>query len=370
MDFVIAGEVAPQFERVQVEFARLFEAGAETGAALAVADRGHTVVDLRGGWRDAEHQHPWAPDTLVNTYSVGKPIAALCALLLVDRGQLDLDAEVRRYWPHFADGGVLVRHVLAHTAGLPAFPIQRPAAALADWDQLTADLASSSPLWPPGTVAAEHVVTYGHLVGELVRRVDGRSLGRFLSEEIALPWRLDLGFGLDADAQRRCADLEYGEPGWPQSVRGEPGSLRAQAFASPAGCLDLKVINSPLWRGAEIPAVNLHATAVALARLYQGLLAAGSLDGVQLWSPASLAEALRVQYDGPDVLLGRTVRWTLGMQLDDDGSWGMGGVGGSIGYADPARGYAFAYVTRRLANFDRVDALADTVNQIFDESRR
>jgi CubicO group peptidase (beta-lactamase class C family) len=146
--------------------------------------------------------------------------------------------------------------------------------------------------------------------------------------------------------------------------------LRAHALASPAGCLDLKVINSPLWRGAEIPAVNLHATAVALARLYQGLLAAGSLDGVQLWSPATLAEALRVQYDGPDVLLGRTVRWTLGMQLDDDGSWGMGGVGGSIGYADPARGYAFAYVTRRLANFDRVDALADTVNQIFDESRR
>jgi CubicO group peptidase (beta-lactamase class C family) len=363
MSAPIGGDAEPGFGPVRTTFARLFETGAETGAALAVTYRGRLVVDLYGGWRDAARERPWAPDTLVNTFSVGKPLAALCVLMLVDRGQLGLDDPVATHWPGFTATEVTVRHVLTHTAGLPAFPAPRPVEALADWQLLASDLASIHPQWTPGTVAAEHALTYGHLAGELVRHVDGRSLGRYLSEEIAVPWRLDLGFGLDENNRRRCAELEYGVPHWPRTALGEPGSLRARAMGNPAGYLELDVLNSALWRGAEIPAVNLHATAGGLARLYLGLLAGGVLDGVRLLDPGTVAEAVRVQYQGPDLLLDRPVRWTLGMQVDDDGSWGMGGIGGSVGYADPARDYTFAYVTRRLADSDRVDVLADAVNR-------
>jgi CubicO group peptidase (beta-lactamase class C family) len=360
----ISGHTDPRFASVRDVFARLLDSGAETGAALAVTYDGRPVLDLVGGWRDDGHQLPWTADTLVNTFSVGKPVAALCVLLLVDRGQLGLDDPVTRHWPEFSAGGVTVRHVLAHTAGLPYFPVPRPPAALADWKQLTADLAATTPQWAPGTVAAEHALTYGHLLGELVRRVDGRTLGGFLAAEVARPWRLDFALGLNAADQQRCADLRYGDPDWPQTMLGQSGSLRALALGNPAGCLDLEVLNSWLWRGSEIPAVNLHANAPAVSRLYAGLLAGGTLDGVRLLGADTVAEAIGVQYAGPDLLLERPVRWTLGMQLDDDGTWGMGGIGGSVGYADPSRGYAFAYVTRHLADFERVDTLAEAVNQV------
>ncbi|MEK8108621.1 serine hydrolase [Micromonospora sp. M12] len=143
---------------------------------------------------------------------------------------------------------------------------------------------------------------------------------------------------------------------------GEPGSLRERALGNPAGGLDLAVLNSPLWRSAEMPAVNLHASAPSLARLYAGLLAGGVLDGVRLFSPEVVAEATRVQYDGPDLLLGRQVQWTLGMQREPDGSWGMGGIGGSSAWADPERGYTVAYATAHLAEHDRVDELAEALH--------
>ncbi|NJC72679.1 beta-lactamase family protein [Planosporangium thailandense] len=360
----LGGYADARFAPVRDVFARLLASGAETGAALAVTYDGTPVVGLHGGWRDPGRRQPWAPDTLVNTYSVSKPVAALCALVLVDRGRLGLDDPVAAHWPGFRAGDVTVRHVLSHTAGLPRFPVPRPAAAFGDWAQLTGDLAGAATEWVPGTAAAEHALTYGHLVGELVRRVDGRTLGRFLAEEIAAPWRLDLGFGLGAADQRRCADLRYGDPQWPRVTRGRAGSLHAAALDNPTGALDLSVVNGPLWRGSEIPAVNLHATAEAVARLYAGLLAGGVLGGVRLVGRDTVAEAVRVQYSGPDLMLERPVRWTLGMQVDDDGSWGMGGLGGNVGFADPVRGYAFAYVTGHLAGFERVDALADAVNDV------
>lgn len=348
-----------RFSAVHDCFAELLAEGRETGAGLAIWYDGEPVVDIVGGERSPGR--PWLPDTLVNVYSVAKPVAALCLLALVDRGRLDLDDPVVDHWPGFR-APATVRQVLAHTAGLPAFPVPRPAAAVADWDLLCADLAAAEPEWPPGSVAGEHAWTYGHLVGELVRRVDGRSVGRFLAEEIAGPWRLDLGFGLGEADQRRCADLRHGDPGWPDRAAGEPGSLWARALDNPPGGRDPAVVNSPLWRGAEVPAVNLHSTAGALARLYAGLLAGGVLDGVRLFSRELVAEATRVQYDGDDLLLGRRTRWTLGMQWEEDGSWGMGGIGGSSAWADPGRGYTFAYATAHLADHDRVDALADALH--------
>ncbi|MFI7431701.1 serine hydrolase domain-containing protein [Micromonospora sp. NPDC049836] len=360
-----------RFAPVRDCFHDLFGAGRETGAALSIWYDGAPAVDLLGGTRAVVAPgvpvpvtgaaDPWRPDTLVDVYSVGKPVAALCLLMLVDRGRVDLDAPVSAYWPEFRSPATL-RQVLDHTAGLPAFPVPRPADAVADWGLLCADLAAAEPEWTPGTVAGEHAWTYGHLVGEVVRRVDGRPLGRFLAEEIAGPWRLDLAFGLDAAAQARCADLSYADPDWPVRSLGEPGSLRARAMGNPAGGLDLAVLNSPLWRGAEMPAVNLHATPAALARLYAGLAAGGTLDGVRLFSPDLVGEATRVQYDGPDLVLDREVCWTLGMQREPDGSWGMAGLGGSSAWADPDRGYVFAYATARLASHDRVDDLVDVLH--------
>ncbi len=364
MDVPVGGVVAPGFAPVREAFTGLLTSGAETGAAFAVLRRGTVVVDLWGGWRDAGRTRPWTSDTLVNVFSVAKPFAALCVLVLADRGRLGLDDPVARHWPEFAAAGkqdVTVRQVLAHTAGLPAFPVSRGADAYADWDLLAGDLAAAAPQWAPGTAAGEHALTYGHLAGELVRRVDGRSVGRFLAEEVAGPWRLDLGFGLPPGDQRRCADLEYGDPGWPRQALGAPDSLRERALGNPAGTLDLAVLNGAMWRSAQVPAVNLHATAVGVARLYAGLLAGGTLDGVRLLDPATVAELVRPQYDGPDLLLGHPVRWTLGMQVEDDGSWGMGGIGGNVGYADPGRGDAIGYVTRRLAGFERLDALEEAL---------
>ncbi|GLZ56777.1 serine hydrolase domain-containing protein [Micromonospora sp. NBRC 107095] len=354
-----------RFTPVRDHFHDLLASGRETGASLTIWYDGQPVVDLVGGSRSGHRpgDAPWLPDTLVNVYSVGKPVAALCLLLLVDRGTVDLDAPVDRYWPEFRTPAT-VRQVLSHTAGLPAFPVPRPATAIADWALLTGDLAAADPEWSPGSVAGEHAWTYGHLVGELVRRVDGRSLGRFLAEEVADPWQLDLGFGLTEADQQRCADLRYGDPQWPGRKLGEPLSLRARALGNPAGGLDLAVLNSPLWRGAEMPAVNLHATAPSLARLYAGLLAGGVLNGVRLVSPELIAETTRVQYDGPDLVLDRPVQWTLGMQREPDGSWGMGGIGGSSAWADPERGYTFAYATAHLAEHDRVDELVEALHSV------
>jgi CubicO group peptidase (beta-lactamase class C family) len=178
-----------------------------------------------------------------------------------------------------------------------------------------------------------------------------------VAEEIAGPWQLDLGFGLDPAARARCAELEFDSPDWPARMLGVPGSLRERALNNPAGVLELATVNGDAWRAAEVPAVNLHATAVGVARMYAGLLAGGTLAGHRLLSPSLVASTVARQHDGPDLMLERRVAWGLGVQVDDDGTWGMGGIGGSAGWADPATGYAIAYVTRRLGEFDRVSAV-------------
>ncbi|MDG4821890.1 serine hydrolase [Asanoa sp. WMMD1127] len=358
----VTGHSEADFTPVRRLFESFFTDGRDTGAGLAVVHRGRLVVDLVGGWRDDDRRRPWTPDTVVAVYSVSKPFAAACLMILVDRGRAGLDDPVHRHWPEFPDDGTTVRHVLAHTAGRPVFPTPRPATAWSDWPTLTADLAVAPPMWTPGTMAAEHALTYGHLVGELVRRVDGRSIGAFLTEEIATPWRLDLAFG--AGDRPAIADLTFGDPEWPTTTVGAPGSLRHRGLTNPDGCRDLTVLNGPLWRDTEVPAVNMHATATAVARFYQGLLAGGTLDGQQILSAEATAEMIRVQHDGPDLLLDRSVRWSLGFQVEDDGSFGMGGIGGSCGYALPSADLAIGFVTRHLADFDRIGEIDDTVMAI------
>lgn len=337
----IEGFVSAGFEGVREAFAD----DPRGGSALAVLRHGELVVDLREGWRDAARTVPWDADTLVNVYSVGKPVIALAALILVERGLIGLDDPMARHWPSFTTD-TSVRQVLTHTSGLPTFSVPRPAEVWSDWDLLCADLAAAQPEWPPGTVAAEHALTYGHLLGELVRRVDGRSPARFVAEEIAGPFGADFGFGLGPADIGRCAELEFDAPDWPERQRGEPGSVRARAVQNPAGARDLTVVNSDLWRSASVPAVNLHSTAVALARFYAELLTRPV--------GATMATA---QFEGDDLFIGGHTVWGLGVQFEPDGTWGMGGLGGNAAWADPARGHAIAYVTRRLGDFAAVDRI-------------
>ncbi|WP_127505383.1 serine hydrolase domain-containing protein [Actinoplanes solisilvae] len=332
------GFIAPGFAAVGEAFA----IEPRGGSALTVLRDGEPVVELVEGWRDEARTAPWQPNTLVNVYSTGKPVIAMAAMILVARGLVDLDALMSTYWTSFQTPAS-VRQVLSHTAGLPFFPVPRTASAFSDWDLLCGDLAATSPEWEPGTVAAEHALTYGHLVGELVRRVDGRPPARFVAEELGF----DFGFALaDADLAR-CADLEFDRPDWPQRNAGEPDSPKSRAISNPEGARDLSVVNSTAWRQATVPAVNLHASATGIARFYAAIL-----DG-------SLPSLAVPQFTGPDLFIGEETTWGLGVQLEPDGTWGHGGLGGSAGYADPARGLAIAYVTRRLGDFaalDRIDA--------------
>lgn len=348
------GTVDPAFADVAEAFAAGFAERGEVGAALAVVVDGRAVVDLVGGTKDASGA-PWTTETIVDAYSVVKPLAAACLLLLVDRGRLELDEPAPRRWPELAAAGkdgITVRHVLAHEAGLTLFDDPPPLETLLDWNATIALLEASPPEWPPGTAHAEHVATYGHLVGELVRRVDGRPLGAFLRDELCGPWRLDYHVGLSTPLQRRAADLV------------DPGGTFTAPLARPSEIADPAVVNGAAWRAAEIPAVNGHGTALALARFYAALGAGGTLDGVRLFSPEAVIEMRTPQLVAPDRVLGREVAWGLGVQIDqEEGGFGMGGLGGNLGWWGE-EGYAIGYVTRRLGDHERVASIDAVVRDV------
>ena len=319
-----------------------FERDPRGGSALTVIEHGDVVLELHEGWRDTARTVPWDSDTLVNVWSVGKPVIALALVLLVQRGRVQLDDPVAKHWPEFTSGATL-RHVLTHTSGLASFPVPRPAQAWADWDLLCADLAAATPEWPPGEVPAEHAFTYGHLIGEVVRRVDGRTAARFVAEEIAHPYAADFVFGVGPDQLHRCAELEFGD--YVRNPRQVPFTQR------PAGTDDLAVLNSDLWRTASIPAINLHSTATAMARFYHALMT----------SPAGAMMAQPL-VEGVDRFIGSHTVWGLGVQFEPDGTWGMGGLGGNAAWADPARGRAIAYVTRQMGDFSTVDRIEQALS--------
>ena len=229
------GTVDATFEPVRDAFADVVRAQPGTGAAVAVWVDGAWVVDLWGGWADAARTRAWRRDSIAMPYSVSKPFAALCALVLVDRGALDLDAPVQRYWPEFT-AQATVRHVLSHQAGVVAIDEPAPTEAFFDWDRMCALLAAQPPEWEPGTAHGESALFYGHLVGELVRRVDGRTPGRFLREEICGPHGLDFAFGLDAREQERAVELtglddafrRRNQAGYPRCTRGPSPTRRAR----------------------------------------------------------------------------------------------------------------------------------------------
>ena len=341
----VGGRVEPRFEPVREAFAQTLAGPGGTGSAVAAWSDGAWLVDLWGGRADAAGTRRWQADSLVQPYSVAKPFAAVCALRLADRGQLDLDAPVQRYWPQFR-APASVRQLLSHQAGVVALDEPVPTEAFYRWDWLCRLLAAQEPEWEPGTAHGESALFYGHLAGELVRRVDGRGLGRFLRDEVCGPLALDFFVGLTA-AEQACAVEVTGldEYRRQREAAGMP-QLYQRAVTNPPGAFDPAVVNGWAWRAAEVPAVNGHGTARGAAGLYAALLQG------ELLSPAVLDEATTAQCTGVDAVFGQDSAWGLGFGVDPDG-FGMGGSGGSYAGASTSGGYAFAFVTAAMGSHAR-----------------
>ncbi|MEO8528102.1 MAG: serine hydrolase domain-containing protein [Pseudolysinimonas sp.] len=359
----VSGIVEPGFEAVLGAFVENYRVDDELGSAVAVAVDGQTVVDLWGGWRDPDRTQQWQSDTLVCMMSVAKGITAAAFSMLLDRGLVELEAPVARYWPEFAQAGkegVLVRHVLDHTAGLPVLtPDKLWPGAMFDREAMVDALARQAPLWPPGTVAAYHVHTQGYLLGEIMRRVTGDIVGPFVRREITGPLGADYWIGLPSSEHHRVAEL-IPNPGSRliAAKDAEPAdSLRALAFAQnppgPWGAL----LNSAAWREMEMPSGSGHGTARAVSRIYSALARGGELDGVRLMSSASVARMATVQHDQIELLQERHYRQGLGVLLNspdavymgpNPDSFGHHGIGGSIGFADPGAKVGFGFAINRM----------------------
>jgi CubicO group peptidase (beta-lactamase class C family) len=342
------GTVEPGFERVRDVFADVLERQREAGgagAAVAAWMDGRWLVDLWGG-------PGWSRDSIVMPYSVTKPFVAVCALLLVDRGVLELDAPAQRYWPDLT-ARATVRHVLSHQAGVVALDRPAPTEAFYDWDRMCALLAAQEPSWEPGTALGESALFYGHLIGELIRRTDGRTPGRFLAEEICGPHDLDFHIGLGPADQARAIDLTGLTPAYRAAALEGTSDLYRRAIGNPPGVRDPAVVNSPAWRAAEIPAVNGHGTARAAAGFYALL--------PRLLSPGLFAEATTAQCSGTDRVFGAQTSWGLGFSIEGK-NHGMGGLGGS--YAGAADGYTFAFLTGHAGDFARAIALENALREI------
>jgi CubicO group peptidase (beta-lactamase class C family) len=338
----VQGSVAAGFEPVREVFADWVGSSSGTGGGFAAWHDGRWVVDLVSGYADAARTRPWQPDTLVMPYSVTKAFAAVTVLVLVDRGLVDLDAPMTTYWPKLPSDAT-VRQVLSHTSGHVLLDEPQPEEALYDWDLLCSALERQEPAWPAGSALGESALFYGHLLGQVVRAVDGRSLGAFLRDEVCGPHDLDFHVGVRDEDLSRVADLTgYGEG--LRAYLDRSDGLMGQALSNPPGVLDPAVVNGERWRRAEVPAVNGHGTARAIAGLHVAL-GTGRLLTADL-----LDEATRAQAEGHDRVLGGDTMWGLGFGIEPSDGWGMGGLGGSFGWWSRAGGgYAVGFVTGHIA---------------------
>jgi CubicO group peptidase (beta-lactamase class C family) len=340
----IQGSYDELFAAVPGALAGLLDDG-DAGGSVAVFVDGEPVVDVWGGCADADRTVPWQRDTITNVWSVTKTMTALCALVLADRGELDLAAPVGRYWREFAVAGkekVLVRHLLAHTAGLPDW--DWPVEDLYDWPSATARLAAQVPQWEPGRAAGYHSLTQGFLVGEVVRRITGQTLGDFFAQEVAGPLGADFHIGLPARHDHRVALT------LPPPARDEDYAASAPGSgAPPAAGTGVRVRdgNSAAWRRAQIPAASGFGNARSVALVQSVMACGGAVRGLRLLSQAGCDRARQEQFHGVDRILGRPVRWGLGYGLFGS-TYGWGGWGGSLVMIEPGDRMAAAYVTNQM----------------------
>lgn len=355
------------FEAVRDVFAANFELHGDVGAAFAAYHEGRKVVDLWGGVADESTGRLWSEDSLEVVFSTTKGATAACALLLAQRGELSLDAPVAQYWPEFAaegKGSIPVRWLLSHRAGLPVVDRVLSARDVLAWDPIVEALAAQKPVWEPGTAHGYHALTYGYLVGEVVRRVSGRSVGRFFAEEIAGPLGLDFWIGLPESEDHRVAPLVVSDVAaadvdlstLPEDMRAivaealDPASLTNRALSVTTPPLDF---GGREVRGAEVPAAGGVCTARSLAKMYAAFI--GDVDGVRVLDAVTVADATIEQSNGPDEVLKLSSRFGLGFWLPCDvvplggpRSFGHPGAGGSLGFADPDSGLAFGYIMNKM----------------------
>ncbi|GAA4005258.1 beta-lactamase family protein [Streptomyces sp. NBC_01352] len=380
----IHGHCDERFGAVRTAFEENFRDRGELGAAVTVVVDGETVVDLWGGWSDAAGTRPWERDTLVNVWSTTKGPVALCAHILADRGLLDFDAPVAVYWPEFAAAGkekVLVRHLLSHRAGLAGLREPHTLAQLCDWEVTVERLAATEPWWEPGTRSGYHALTYGFLVGEVVRRVSGLLPGAFLEREVTGPLRIDFTVGLPEKEAGRAAELVHPPAASSSEQAAVFSQLTPAALASLANPLvGATEANTPEWRAAEIPAANGHGTARAVAALYGIFAGRGSFDGHRVLSPEAAERVREGQGSCRDLVLGagfeNETEVGLGLWLSGpNGSYGPNprafghdGFGGSCGLADPEAGVSLGYVMNRMgphiADDPRKMALIDALYRV------
>ncbi len=383
----VQGSCDPKFQAVRQEFERNFRERGEVGASVCVTVGGETVVDLWGGVARTDTKAPWTKDTIGIVFSSTKGATALCAHMLASRGQLDLDAPVAKYWPEFAQAGksqIPVFMLLNHQAGLPAVRAPLPQGAYANWDLMVNALAKEEPFWEPGTRNGYHALTIGWLVGELVRRISGKSLGTFFQDEVAKPLGLDFWIGLPEDKESRVAPMIAAEP--------DPESLFFREIAKPGSLQSLVLLNSGNYMGAapeydtraahaaEIGAAGGITNARGLAGMYAPLACGGKGRGVELVNPDVLARMGRVaSATGRDAVLVIPSRFALGFMktmdnrrqppglrdstLISEEAFGHVGAGGSFGFADPKAGMSFGYTMNRMgpgaALNDRGQSLVD-----------
>ena len=366
-DLTIYGDCDPRFERVRGAFVENFQRRGEVGAAVSVMVDGHCAVDLWAGHADQAKTRAWERDTIVNVWSTTKGLCAMCAHRLADQGQLDFEAPVAKYWPEFAQAGkgmIPVSYLLNHKAGLAAIRAPLRDEELFSWEKVTTELARQEPWWEPGTKHGYHAITFGWLVGEVVRRISGKSLGTYFRDEIAGPLEADAYIGFDASLDPRVADTisapppTPGEPNVFAEMLKDPESVSAKAITNPPSLMLPTTTNSRAWRGAEIPAANGHATARALARIYGAPARGGEIDGIRILSARQIGRCYVEQSKGMDAVLGFPTRFSLGFMLSQPGaelgpnprSFGHPGAGGSLGFADPDRKIGFGYVMNQMGS--------------------
>ena len=360
----ISGACDARFERVREAFARNFAESGELGASVAVAIEGEIVVDLWAGHVDRERTLPWERDTVVLVYSSTKGAVALAAHMLADRGLIDFEAPVADVWPEFAQAGkesLPLRYLLTHQAGLPAIDEELPLGAELEWDIMAGALSRQAPLWQPGEKMGYHAATFGWLVGEVIRRVDGRSVGTFIREEIAEPLGVEFLLGFGPQEDHRVSDLHLAQvpaqelPSLAAAALLEPTSMAARAFnIAPRG--PNKGRNSRANRASEQPGSNGHSNARALATIYGALGDGGEWQGHRLLSEDAIRLAGTEQAQGRDLILQTPVRRTLGFMMPvagvpdprGDNAFGHAGMGGSVGFCDPDVGLGFGYAMNQM----------------------
>jgi CubicO group peptidase (beta-lactamase class C family) len=354
----VHGTCDARFEAVRSLLRDNLDSGAELGASLVVDIDGELAVDLWGGFRDEGRTAPWTADTITNVWSTTKTVTSLAALMLMDRGELDPGAPVAKYWPEFAANGkqdITVSQIMSHTSGVSGLEHPAVIADLYDWEQATSRMAAQAPWWPPGTASGYHALNYGHLVGEVVRRITGQPLKQFVAGEIAGPLGADFQIGAAEQDWPRIADVVPPPPLTFGRSTLDPASPVYKTFTGPVA--DAAAANTPDWRRADIGAANGHGNARSVARVMSVLSRGGEVDGVRLLSPATIDLVFQEQIDGIDLVLGVPLRLGLGYGLPraEVLPWAVnekvcfwGGWGGSVIIMDAGRRMTVSYMMNKM----------------------